>query len=57
VSRKGKAHGQEIAERDGYQLEEWEFPILARAGKAHRFEEVRHVPAIQVFHFQPLSRH
>jgi len=38
-------------------LEEWELPILARAGKAHRIEEVRNVPAIQIFHFKPLSRY
>jgi len=34
-------------------LEELEMPILARAGKAHRFEEVSRVPAIQILHFKP----
>jgi len=36
-------------------LDQWELPILARAGKAHRFEEVRHVPAIQILHFKPVT--
>lgn len=40
---------QAIAARLG----EWEMPILARAGKAHRFEEVRRVPAVQILHFKP----
>ena len=31
---------------------EMERPIFRRAGKAHLFAEVCHVPAVQVFHFQ-----
>jgi ubiquinone/menaquinone biosynthesis C-methylase UbiE len=37
-------------------LDQWEMSILAQAGKAHRFEEVRHVPAIQILHFKPQPR-
>ena len=37
------------------QLGEPERPILARAGKAHLFQEVRAVPAVLIHHFKRLS--
>jgi ubiquinone/menaquinone biosynthesis C-methylase UbiE len=36
-------------------LDEREMPIFTQAGKAHIFEEVRHVPAIQILHFKQHS--
>jgi malonyl-CoA O-methyltransferase len=35
---------------------EAERSIFARAGKAHLFEDVRHIPAILILHFQRLAR-
>lgn len=33
-------------------LDEYELPILARAGKSDRFDQIRRVPAIQIMHFK-----